>query len=345
MRTEAQWSIEAVGVSLSVLSVVHYVFDPNRGIEGYREIVLPLLISGGIIVFGRMLYHRSIAVETRERSLIAFGFLGGGALFCPILIWSLDVATADGAVSMEATTAILINAASLGMVSGGFIATGFARLRRQRDRLREKTARLEKLASIVSHDLRNPLTIARGRIELAQETGETDHLGAVADAVDRMEIIIEDMTNLVREVHSVDATTVVALDTVADTAWEIVETDDVELQIKQSMRVEANKSTLRHVFENLFRNAVEHGGETVRTVRVGRLDSQGFYVEDDGRGVSDEAQNSAFEWGTTGDDGGAGLGLAIVHEIISAHGWEMTITASSQGGARFEITGIEPWDD
>ncbi|WP_199710344.1 sensor histidine kinase [Halosegnis longus] len=105
--------------------------------------------------------------------------------------------------------------------------------------------------------------------------------------------------------------------------------------------IRGDKSRLRQLFENLFRNAVEHGGENV-TVRVGRInDEDGIYVEDDGLGIPDEDRNQVFDDGYSTGESGTGFGLSIVKQIVEAHSWEIRITDSAEGGARFDVTGVE----
>ncbi|MFB6130585.1 MAG: sensor histidine kinase [Salinigranum sp.] len=89
--------------------------------------------------------------------------------------------------------------------------------------------------------------------------------------------------------------------------------------------------------ENLFRNAVEHGPPGV-TVRVGALDDEpGFYVADDGPGISRDERERVFERGYTTADSGTGYGLSIVSEIANAHEWSLSVSESDADGARFEI--------
>jgi signal transduction histidine kinase len=101
----------------------------------------------------------------------------------------------------------------------------------------------------------------------------------------------------------------------------------------------ADANRLRNLFENLMRNAVEHGDSDVQ-IRVGDLDD-GFYLADDGPGIPEGIADTLFEPGQSGTDGNTGFGLAIVQEIVTAHGWTVTATESAAGGARFEIRGIE----
>jgi signal transduction histidine kinase len=93
------------------------------------------------------------------------------------------------------------------------------------------------------------------------------------------------------------------------------------------------------LFENLFRNAVNHGGGEV-TVTVAEI-ADGFYVADDGAGIPDEERDDIFEAGYSTADDGTGFGLAIVKEIVEAHSWEIRVTDSETGGTRFEIINNE----
>jgi signal transduction histidine kinase len=99
-----------------------------------------------------------------------------------------------------------------------------------------------------------------------------------------------------------------------------------------------NRTRLRQLFENVVRNAVEHGGPDV-TVRVGALpDENGFYVEDDGVPLEDREALVA-SGPATGRH--RGLGLRIVTQVVEAHGWSIHLTGSNGGGARFELSGVE----
>ena len=72
-----------------------------------------------------------------------------------------------------------------------------------------------------------------------------------------------------------------------------------------------------------------------------RRESDGFYVEDDGPGIPEGERERVFEDGYSTVEGGTGFGLNIVREIARAHGWEVRVTESAAGGARFEISGVE----
>jgi signal transduction histidine kinase len=69
-------------------------------------------------------------------------------------------------------------------------------------------------------------------------------------------------------------------------------------------------------------------------------DRPGFYVADDGSGIPETDRDEIFNSGYSTLDNGTGFGLNIVSEIVDAHGWKITATDSWDGGARFEITGV-----
>ena len=205
--------------------------------------------------------------------------------------------------------------------------------------LERQNERLEEFTNVVSHDLRNPLTVLRGALELAERTGEAEHFERGQRAVDRMERLVTDLRTLARQGDRVTDLEAVALPDVIQGSWDTVETGDATLLVDVHASVLADETRLRQLLENLFRNAVEHGGNDV-TVRVGPLED-GFYVADDGPGISPEDREHVFESGYSTSEDGTGFGLAIVREIADAHGWDVDVCESDDGGARFEVTGVE----
>jgi signal transduction histidine kinase len=246
------------------------------------------------------------------------------------------------------------------------------RVRRER-RLRQQNEQLEQFASVVSHDLRNPLNVISARSQLARETGDPEHFDALDRAADRMDRMIDDLLQLARQGQTVDETERVSLNEVADDAWSLVNAPEADLRVESDMYVEADRDRLQQAFENLFRNAVDHVGPDVslvveplhydadrgvtpRTTDASAEDEgesdrtrAGFAVEDDGPGIPAEDREHVFDYGHTTEEDGTGFGLAIVKEIVEAHGWEIRAVdgelASARdrgeyGGARFEITGV-----
>ncbi|WP_136717925.1 sensor histidine kinase [Halorientalis salina] len=221
---------------------------------------------------------------------------------------------------------------------------------RREKRLQQQNEQLEEFASVVSHDLRNPLNVISARSQLARETGDEEHFDALDRASDRMDQLIDDLLQLARQGQTVNETTQEDLRVVAEEAWSLVEAPDADLTVEGEMAVEADRDRLQQALENLFRNATDHVGEDV-SLLVEPLED-GFAVEDDGPGIPVEEQDQVFEYGHTTDEDGTGFGLAIIKEIVEAHGWDIRVmngdmAHSSQegdgteyGGARFEITGV-----
>jgi PAS domain S-box-containing protein len=212
--------------------------------------------------------------------------------------------------------------------------------RKEREQeLQRQNSRLDEFASVVSHDLRNPLDVALGRAAiLREESGDEyrDHIAEIVTALERMESIISDTLTLARQGETVSDMSVIQVRDLMRECWAGVETSGATLEIGGEFRIRGDRDRLRHVFENLFRNAVEHGGEDT-TVRVGRAGEDCLYVEDDGPGIPPDERDTVIEPGHTSATGGTGFGLTIVKRIAEAHGWEVTITDGQDGGARFEF--------
>jgi len=225
-------------------------------------------------------------------------------------------------------------------------------LHEREEHLARQNDRLERLASMVSHDLRNPLSAAIGYADLARETGDTEYFDRLETAHDRMNVLIEDILSLTRKGELVEDPDPVSLCRTARRAWGSVDTRAADLVVESDPTIRAAADRLRQILENLFANAVTHGGADVE-VRVGALaapgdgngaEGTGFYVEDSGAGIDIDDPPRVFEARYSAGEGGSGLGLTIVQELAEAHGWSVTVGESADGGARFGFTGVEPAD-
>ncbi len=207
-------------------------------------------------------------------------------------------------------------------------------------KLQRERERIQQLTSYISHDLQNPLSVAKGHLELAQaDSPDNEHLDNVATAIDRMEALVDDLLTLATQSRTVDETEPIGLSGLATTTWDNVATANATLEVTTTGTIEADPDRIKSVFENLYRNAVEHVGPDV-TIRVGDLED-GFYIEDDGPGIPEEDREQVFESGYSTADAGTGFGLAIVKETVESHGWQVELTDGELGGARFEIHGAK----
>jgi PAS domain S-box-containing protein len=266
----------------------------------------------------------------------------------------IDIVTADGARVPCENNVALLPLGEDGEFRGtaGVVRDISARKARERE-LEHQNERLEGFASVVSHDLRNPLNVAQTRLEFAADDPDAEHLDRAATALDRMEALIDDLLTVARQGQEVREREPVALATLADACWQTVATADATLVTDTTATVGADRGRLQQLLENLFRNAVEHGstgnrpsaddavehGGDAVTVTVGDLDD-GFYVADDGVGIPEDDRERVSEVGYSTSADGTGFGLSIVQRIAEAHGWTVTVTESDTGGARLEFTGL-----
>ncbi|AQL43711.1 hypothetical protein BV210_13800 [Halorientalis sp. IM1011] len=212
--------------------------------------------------------------------------------------------------------------------------------RKEREReLQRQNERLERFVGVVSHDLRNPLNVAENRLELALRECDSEHLDEIAESHERMETLIDDLLALAHTGERVTDEGPVDLRTVMESCQDAVGTGSATLDVETDRTVVADEGRLRRLVENLYRNAVEHGGPDV-TVTVGDCEG-GFFVEDDGPGIPEPEREDVFESGYTTAESGTGFGLSIVEAVATAHGWSVSVTDGEAGGARFEITGVE----
>lgn len=339
------------GITTALLAAIFLGAFPAAYLEGVGLTTFKVLseyVVIGLLGTGLgMLYRHRAAFEPRVFQYLAMAMVVTiGAEFAFTLYVSV--------YGLSNVIGHLLKIASFYLIYLAIIKTGisapqellFRQLKEERNALAEREAQLERqnerlddFASIVSHDLRNPLSLAQSQLELAQAECDSERLATVGQAHERMETLIDDLLllartgNAVTEVESVDIgeTVVIYRQTVA--------TEEATIQSETERTIRADTGQLQQLVENLIRNAVEHGGEGV-TVTVGDLDS-GFYIEDDGPGIPQDEREQVFEASYTTSEDGSGLGLSIVKQVVDAHDWEIRVTDSAAGGARFEITGVE----
>ncbi|MEF8826079.1 MAG: HAMP domain-containing sensor histidine kinase [Halapricum sp.] len=238
--------------------------------------------------------------------------------------------------------------------------------------MQRQNERLEEFSDVLSHDVRNPLSVAESNLELAREEYDNEHLAAVKQAHDRIEELVDGLlesaregTPLKRGGHASETLDIVKISTLVDECWQSVDTDVATLNNETTVEVRADRTRLAQLLENLIRNAVEHrsgnsrsssppadaaeadpttnadaveDGDPEVTITVGDLkDARGFYVADDGPGIPAAKRDRIFDRAYSTAHDGLGLGLHIVKQIVDARDWTISVTDSASGGARFEI--------
>lgn len=333
----------------AVVSGIGLVTVAIHGLHGAREltdepasviygVVLPLLVSLGILASGYWIARRDWTDVSPWRLA---GWCYGGLVVGVILVLLLIQYQAAEQGTLSDPPFVIAMFGTYGAAGGLLLGRYDVQRHAQHIQLEHKTQRLDEFASIVSHDLRNPLNVAQGHVELARENNSPSHLDSIADALDRIESIIIETLALARRGEEALTLEGLSLADAANDSWAVIEAEDAELRVETDQWIRADPDQLRAVLENLFRNAVEHNEPPV-TVTVGiGTNNEGFYVADDGDGIAPELRDEILASGVTTNDQGTGLGLAIVQAVADAHGWSVAIDESDAGGARFEFRDVE----
>ncbi|WP_299233479.1 PAS domain S-box protein [Natronomonas sp.] len=274
--------------------------------------------------------EQAIARARRTRERIQAGDIDVGVV-------ETDLRTADGdAVPIELR--LIEREGDDGLERIGVVRDITERTQRERERERQ-TERLETFASAVSHDLRNPLNVVQGSLELARSSHPEDpDLERAGHSLQRAFELIESLLALARADRETTTDTV-ELAALVEDCWTNVETGSAAFVVDTDRTLQADRSRFKQLIENLLRNAIEHGGDDV-TVTVGELDG-GFFIADDGPGIPEERRGQVFDAGYSEHESGTGFGLSIVQRIAEAHDWAVRATESDEGGARIEFTGVE----
>ncbi len=227
------------------------------------------------------------------------------------------------------------------------------------DRLEAAFASQRRLIDDAGHELRTPITVIRGHLELLPDDPDEREasLRLVLDELDRMGRMVDDLLLLARaeqrdflHLHPVDVDALtddiaVKARMLGDRGWTVEE--------RASVVAIADEQRLTQAAMNLCRNALEHTEPGTR-VTIGSRARDGWlylWVDDDGPGIPAEEQARIFDRfarGTRADrDGdGAGLGLAITQAIAEAHGGYVALDSRPGEGSRFTlVVPIEPEPD
>ncbi|WP_058827008.1 HAMP domain-containing sensor histidine kinase [Haloferax sp. Q22] len=277
--------LAVVGIAVGVAVVQVAVFPDSPEVHWLRFAVELLLVP--IPLVGAFVVGSVRDVQTVWRPLYV-----GTAL---VAVYAVSDAVDEVVVQPEAFTLVFEDGTLL--VGSVALAVGAIRWSTHRDAretdLRRRNDRLDQFASVITHDLRNPLNVAQMRLELARDGHGTEHLSTVADAHDRMEALIQDVLQLARAGESVGEVERVSLATVAADAVTNTSLGASGLTVEADAELLADRGRLTAVFENLFRNAVEHGS-------TGNQTTSGDAVEHDSTG-SRISSDDAVERSSTGN--------------------------------------------
>jgi signal transduction histidine kinase len=284
------------------------------------------------------------------------------SLFARFVLLTIPVAFLPAAILIgmmrndgyEVVDGVLISIV-LGLLLYRF-ATVLRGLEDARSELREQNRLKDELISVVSHDLRTPLTSIMGYLELAlaPDTEAADarqFLEVVQRNTGRLHRLVEDLLFVSRVQSGKDALDlgVVVLGELADhtVAAALPAAEGAEIKLVCDIRCHeptiGDEHRLAEVLENLLSNALKFtapGGRV--TVWVGRVgDAIVTRVSDTGIGISEADRRYLFDrfFRASGTDGvpGAGLGLSIVKAIVDAHGGVVSVQSRLGAGTTFEV--------
>lgn len=207
-------------------------------------------------------------------------------------------------------------------------------------------------AAGLAHETRNPLNIIRGQAQMLSRAAE-----ATPDVQEKSRLIMHEtdkVTAQLTEFINYSRPREVRRSRVAPAALaaEVIRTLNFDLEEKklraevtgETFAVEADEQLLRQVLFNLLLNAVqaaEPGGSIQCQLRRTEKNEAALEVCDDGPGVPPENRAEIFKPYFTTHQKGTGLGLAVVQQIVHAHGWEIECQANEPRGARFRISHLK----
>ncbi|MFC4549231.1 MULTISPECIES: ATP-binding protein [Halorussus] len=335
-------AILALGGALLASAVGRAAFAVAAGRSPIGVLINFVLVAvpGAAILYGGYRLPRSGLDPDVYPRIVGWCFGGFASLLAVV---GLLVAHPDVDVSQLFWSATL--ASAIGALGGLAIGTNEARAvsrareaERHERKLQRQNERLESFAGMLAHELRNPLSIAQIYLQFAAD-GDEEAAEEVETALSRIEEMIDVLLITARNADAHVEREASALADIAAEAWDEVAPESATLVVESKPVVHTDPVHLRHLLENVFRNAVEHGGSGV-TVRIGRLPT-GFYVADDGQGIPADQRGRVFDAGYTTEARGIGLGLTFVARLVETYDWNCEVTESEAGGARFEFTETE----
>jgi signal transduction histidine kinase len=213
----------------------------------------------------------------------------------------------------------------------------------------ERLAAVGQLASAVGHELRNPLGVISNSLYLIRgaTTESPDdklkrHVATAEREVAAATLIISDLLDFARAREQIVAS--VDVKALVDEALEVAPPPDGITVSRDNgpplPGVAADRDQLRQVLLNLITNgydAMAEGGE----LRISTAASDGrvsIAVRDHGAGMSDDTRSHLFEPFFTTKARGVGLGLAVTHRIVGAHGGTISVDSKPGGGATFTVS-------
>ncbi|MEF8894560.1 PAS domain S-box protein [Halodesulfurarchaeum sp.] len=221
------------------------------------------------------------------------------------------------------------------------IARDLSEYKAYKRELEETNARLEEFAAVVSEDLRNPLTVAQGWADIAQEKTGVESLDRVTESLDRMDDVINYTLTLAREGEGLGDLSEINLSKLVTQCWHSVDTNGATLENNAELTIRGDLGRVGHLIETLFQNF-----ETISNgdlgIKIGDLDYRdGFYITTSGPEFPAITQRGPKQSAHIGGADKSECDLTVIRRIAQAHGWRLQLDSREEGGMTFEFSNVD----
>jgi len=260
------------------------------------------------------------------------------AAVCPDLAAGLD---SDKPISLAGVTGYYVVTTApvdLGRrtVGRAAVLSDVTELESQRRRLEQQAEHRTELTEGIAHELRNPLTIITGQLEVArQHNGTDEQLDTALSATERMADIVDDLIGIVAHGRPVTETESLPAAELLDRAWTMTAAEgNLDVALPEGAQIVGERARTTELFRMLFRTHLERGAETVRVEQI----NGGLAVTGDGDQFAVEDPTLLFEYGVeTGAE--VRMSLTNARTLAQVHGWSIRAETDAPG-PRFVLDGI-----
>ncbi len=226
----------------------------------------------------------------------------------------------------------------------------FIRASRHSDELRAKMEERERfaiigeMASVLAHEIRNPLGSIKGFAQYLKEqniynrTQSTDFFDIIIAESKRLEALTEDLLLYAKpvEVRSEDFSVNELIDEVVRSMQADMDLD-IKVFVPEGLKLRSDRDKLKQILMNILHNSIDAESKVINIRVLDRDRIVGIWISDDGCGMSEEVKEKAFKPFFTTKAKGTGLGLAIVDKLIKAIGGKIDLESELGKGTVFKI--------
>lgn len=323
---------------------------PNAGSIQNRlySLVVHVLFGSVILILGLHIQRSELIPE--ERFAVIVWCYGGFLLMFVLSVWGHLESIVAGELTVAFASDFVVFT-SLGGAFGVVSGVNWGRATRNKqlaDRNEEQRETLALLTRLLSHDIRNDLSVVSAYAGMLAEHSD-EEVNSQADVIqtriDQTVQLLEDARALVKSIDEDREFSKIDLTNVLTEEVETISTDNpavtVETDIPSGLRVEAD-DLIYQLFSNLLQNAVFHNDSDGLVIKVSALDKgEAVQVEiaDNGKGISREVRETCFELGEQGPEStGDGIGLYLVSRLAEVYNGSVDLDESPSGGAQFLIS-------